>query len=174
MVAMKEEFNDAIFDSKELACYVCDSYFKRYHKTISEIKLQKVMYFLFAYWGGFIAKNESDEVEEKLDYSKYLYKDRIEAWVYGPVLPEIYHLHKRGELSQYKVSSKVLFKGKDFVKETIKSIMYDLFELSDFKLVSLSHEDNCWKNNFDVNSEYHNQEIELDSIISEYEEREAL
>ena len=27
MVVMKEEINDAIFDSKELACYVCDSYF---------------------------------------------------------------------------------------------------------------------------------------------------
>ena len=174
MVAMKEGTNIAIFDSKELACYVCDFYFKKHHKKISEIKLQKTMYFLFACWGGFIAKNKSKEVEEKLEYSKYLYEDRIEAWVYGPVLPEIYHLHKSGELTKYKVSPRILFKDKDFVKETIESIMYDLFELSDFKLVSLSHEDNCWKNNFDIDSEYHNQEIKLDSIISEYEEREAL
>ena len=145
-----------------------------YHKPISEIKLQKTMYFLFAYWGGFIAKNKSDEVEEKLDYSKYLYKDIIKAWVYGPVLPEIYKLNKKGKLGNYRVPEEALFKDKEFVRETIDSIMYDLFELSDFKLVSLSHEDNCWKNNFDVNSEYHNQEIELDSIISEYEEREAL
>lgn len=159
---------DAIFDSRQLACYVIEMYDKLYNKEISEIKLQKTMYFLFAYWGGFIAKNESNGVEEKLEYSKYLYKDKIEAWVYGPVLPQIYKLKKKGKLKDYHISEEELFKDKEFVKETIDSIMYDLFELSDFKLVSLSHEDSVWKNNFCIDDKYHNQEMKLDSIIKEY------
>ena len=164
----------AIFDSRQLACYVSDMYEKQYGKEISEIKLQKTMYFLFAYWGGFIAKNGFDSVEEKFDYSKYLYATKIQAWVYGPVLPEIYSLNKRKKLNNYRISENELFKDKEFVKETIDSIMYDLFELSDFKLVSLSHEDNVWKNNFDLNSECHNREMKLDSIIKEYAEKETI
>ncbi len=170
----RRNMEKAIFDSKQLACYVSDMYNKEYGKEISEIKLQKVMYFLFAYWGGFIAKNDFESVEEKFDYSKYLYDTKIQAWVYGPVLPEIYSLNKKKQLNDYRISEKELFKDKEFVKETIDSIMYDLFELSDFKLVSLSHEDNVWKNNFDINSEFHNQAMELDSIIKEYAEKEAI
>ena len=165
--------NEAIFDSKQLACYVSDSYRERYGKKISEIKLQKTMYFLFACWGGFIAKNKLG-AEERLNYSKYLYKDRIEAWVYGAVLPNIYSLSKKNKLEDYRVSEEELFEGKEFVKETIDSIMYDLFELSDFKLVSLSHEDNSWKNNFDINSERHNQEMRLDDIINEYKAKDTI
>lgn len=45
-----------IVNAKELAFYISDLYISKYSKEISPIKLQKSLYFTFAYWGGFEEK----------------------------------------------------------------------------------------------------------------------
>ena len=170
----EDMMKEAIFDCRKIACYILNEYEEKYGKNISEIKLQKIMYFLYAYWGGFIEKNKTNEVEEKLDYSPYLFDAKFKAWVYGPVLPEIYKLGKEGKIKSYEADPKILFKDKEFVKETIDSLLEDLFEISDFKLVSLSHDDNSWKKNFDINAPTHDKIIDNDEIIKEYASKETL
>lgn len=60
------------------------------------------------------------------------------------------------------------------VKESIDSLLDELFTVSDFKLVSVSHEDNCWKNHFNITSVEHNESIPSVEILQEYALRESL
>lgn len=48
---------------------------------ITNLKLQKILYFAQAY---FVAK-----------VGKTLFKEKIEAWEYGPVVPVVYHEYKK-------------------------------------------------------------------------------
>ena len=52
---------------------------KDYH--ISNLKLQKLLYFTQAYYLAFT------------DSHKPCFPERIEAWNFGPVVPEVYHFH---------------------------------------------------------------------------------
>ena len=151
---------------KELAAYIQKKYKEETGREISPIKLQKSLYFLFAYWGGAVRKSKinKDFVEE--DYSKfdeYLFDEIIEAWVYGPVVPTVY---REENLSNYL--NEALFDGKERLKDFVDGLLKELFEVSDFTLVEMSHNDSVWKNSFDYDDEYHNNVISKEDIIKEY------
>lgn len=156
---------EGILNVRDLACYIKCRFFDRHGKKISPIKLQKSLYFCFAYWGGFVLK--SKDTEEEIEENPYLFKAVFKAWTYGPVIPTIYHEEQAGTLND-NITEYELFKDNDFLKETINSLLDDLFEISDFKLVNLAHSDNCWKNNFDMNAVKHDTIIDCDDIINEY------
>ena len=162
--------NNFILNAKDLASYICYRYFKIYakgKKEISPIKLQKSLYFLFAYWGGFVRKNNNniDYVEEKINQSEYLFEDEFHAWVYGPVIPKIFGMYKNNEIDYKELNEDEVFNGTD---------NFELFEIADFKLVSISHEDNCWKDHFDIFDNEHNEVIPRDEIVNEYALRETV
>ncbi len=155
--------NKGIVGAKELACYIIDYYEDKFAKEISLVKLQKSLYFCFAYWGGFVRKSKLADTEITIDKSEWLFEENIEAWVYGPVVPDVYHddnlLINRNEN---------LFCNDEDVKEFVNGILDDILSVSDFKLVEVSHSDNCWKKNFDPNDERHNVVIDKEDIIEEY------
>lgn len=164
-----EKEKNYILDAKTLACYI-----KEYYKNnqsfpngeISPIKLQKALYFCFAYWGGFIRKNKSfsDEVKEiNFNYNEILFPNRIEAWVYGPVVPDVYH---SDNLNDFREEDP--FDGNKYIEEFINNILDDVLKANDFKLVDVSHQDKCWQKNFKPNSKFHNCVIPPEEIISEY------
>ena len=156
-----------IFEANELAKYINYKYLQlpnRITKTISPLKLQKSLYFCFAYWGAFVYCDEKKQSELSLNYSKYLFGERIEAWVYGPVIPDVYH--SKEYLNE--CNPEEMFKGKEYVREFIDDILNDTLKISDFKLVEISHKDNCWKHNFREKDLQHNKEINKDEIIREY------
>ena len=133
---------------------------------ISPLKLQKSLYFCFAYWGGFIRYNNKYSSETKeitFDYSEILFENNIEAWVYGPVVPDVYH---EKDLDKYREEKP--FGDKTYVKEFIDNILNDVLVANDFKLVEVSHQDKCWKKNFKPNSLLHNIIIPPEEIITEY------
>lgn len=156
----------AELDVKELAAYIQKKYYEEKHKEISPIKLQKSLYFLFAYWGGMVRKSKMypGAVEENFDqFSEYLFDEDIEAWVYGPVVPVVY---RETDISKYY--NEKMFNNKERIKEFIDGLLKDLFETSDFTLVDVSHGDNSWINNFDYDDEFHNTKISKEEIIEEY------
>lgn len=157
----------AITNAKDLTAYIKLSYKNQTQKEISPIKLQKSLYFLFAFWGGFIRKgNNNPEFSEinSFDYDDILFDETIEAWVYGPVVPDIYYVENDIlENDNLKVDS--------FVRSFIDDLLEDLFKISDFKLVELSHNDLAWKNNFDYEDTFHNNEITKEEIIDEYSKK---
>lgn len=156
-----------ILDARALACYIIDYYKNQFQKDeISPLKLQKTLYFCFAYWGGFIRKNNSfsDETKEiTLSYDECLFNNKIEAWVYGPVVPDVYH---ENNLKRYE--NKNLFSGMEYLQEYINNVLNDVLPLNDFKLVEISHEDQCWKKHFKGKNMFHNIEIPKEEIIKEY------
>ena len=90
---------NAVFeDAKDVIALI-----KRGRDYLSPIRLQKALYFLFAYYGatyGSIPHSESEdrrasEVEDD-SFPKYLFNEyngeeiQFEAWQYGPVIRRIY------------------------------------------------------------------------------------
>jgi len=156
----------AELDAKELAAYIQKKYLDTYEREISPIKLQKSLYFLFAYWGGFVRKSKlyPEAVEESFSkYNEYLFDEEFEAWVYGPVVPTVYR-----EKNLERFYNDKLFEGKEQLKEFVDDLLKDLFLTSDFSLVDISHSDNSWKNNFDYNDKFHDKKIDKEQIIEEY------
>ena len=176
-----EGWNSGPSEAIKLALYIRKKYLE-YDKninrrTISPIKLQKTLYFLFAYWGQYIRKNKENSNSVEVDYSKYneyLFDDDIEAWTYGPVVPNVFHAEKMKYLD---VKNEELIEGyleDDIVKkEFIDYLLPQLFDISDFGLVDLSHQDNCWKEHYNANEERHNQIIPKEEIVNEYYNKTA-
>lgn len=163
MLKDNKSIKEGIVSAKELACYITNYYNENFGKDITPIKLQKSLYFCFAYWGGFVEKSKMPNTEITIDKSDWLFSEDIEAWVYGPVVPEVYH---EKELSNYNNLN--LFDGNEDVKDFVNGVLDDILKVSDFKLVEVSHMDNCWKKNFDINSDFHDSVIDKKDIIDEY------
>lgn len=159
------DMEKGILDARTLACYIKNYYLSKFKREISPLKLQKALYFCFAYWGGFMRKSNKfkDSKEIQLDYSEYLFDNVIEAWVYGPVVPDVYH-----EKDLTKFEDKNLFAGKEYLQEYIDNVLDDILSVNDFKLVEISHEDECWKKHFKKKNIFHNAEIPKEDIIAEY------
>lgn len=160
----------AYLSALDLAIYIAKEYKDKFQTEISNIKLQKSLYFLFAYWGGFVnrLKNNKEYVEQSSTGLKpWLFEDRIEAWVYGPVVLNVYHNYHPA--MEYDASIDKVIKNLPLeLKRFIDDMLDDLFSVSDFKLVDISHSDECWKKNFDPTSEKHSKEIHKEDIINEY------
>ena len=156
----------AILKAKDLAAYIQKKYEEKKGMEISPIKLQKSLYFLFAYWGGLVQKSCTypASVEENFsNYDRYLFEEEIEAWVYGPVVPCVY---RENNISAYYRDN--LFDNLSKVKEFVDSLLNELFDTSDFTLVEIAHNDEAWKNNFSHKSQFHNNIIPKEDIIQEY------
>lgn len=164
--------------AKELALYIQKFYKERYQgnvnkRNISPIKLQKSLYFLFAYWGQFIgrAKEENSNVEINFNnFSENLFGEQIQAWTYGPVVPEVYTLEKNAILEKEEIPENYLEETEDrlVIKEFIDYLLPQLFDISDFGLVDLSHQDECWKRHYNPNATEHHEMIPAREIIYEY------
>lgn len=152
-----------IVSAKELACYIIDFYKEKFSDEISPIKLQKALYFCFAYWGGHVRKSKLPDTEITINKSEYLFNENIEAWVYGPVVPDVYHCTNLD-----KFRNENLFSNNLDVKNFIDGVLDEILGVSDFKLVEVSHSDNCWKKNFSSDSSRHNTVIDKEDIIGEY------
>lgn len=178
---MIEGFNSEPSEAIKLALYIRKKYLE-YEKNpnkrqISPIKLQKALYFLFAYWGQYILKNKENTNSVEVDYSTFnecLFNDDIEAWTYGPVVPNVFHAEKNGTLDVLESSYNDEYLEDDIVKkEFIDYLLPQLFDISDFGLVDLSHQDECWKKHYNENEDRHNQVIPKDEIINEYYNKTA-
>ncbi len=168
-----EVLNNESSEAIQLALYIRKKYLESEKnidkRIISPIKLQKSLYFLFAYWGQFIKSNKDnqDSVEVNYsNYSEYLFNDRIEAWTYGPVIPNVFIAEKNGWLNSFEENH--YLENEIEKKEFIDNLLNQLFEIDDFGLVKLSHEDMCWKKNYIESDEKHNREIPKEEIIDEY------
>lgn len=170
---IKEEPSEAI----KLALYIRKRYLEYKgnvnKRIISPIKMQKSLYFLFAYWGQFIRANKENTDSVEIDYSdkydEYLYEDRIEAWTYGPVVPTVFLADKDGILEYLEQKYDGSYLNEEIEKkEFIDNLLDQLFEIDDFGLVRISHEDECWKKYYIETDEKHNREIPKEEIIDEY------
>jgi uncharacterized phage-associated protein len=97
---------------------------------ITNLKLQKILYFAQAYY---LAK-----------LNKPLFSEAIMAWEYGPVVPKIYRMFKHlGSDPIIQESDDSSIEEKD--KEVLKKVWDSFGGYSATKLVNISHAHSPWK-----------------------------
>lgn len=107
-------------------------------ETISNLKLQKMLYYL---QGFFIAV-----------FDKKLFEEPIEAWQYGPVVREAYFHFK-----EFGPSSISLKEGENIMvlpqneDELFREVMEEYGQFSAIKLMNMTHEELPWRKTFNEN-----------------------
>lgn len=127
--------------ASELAKYVV-TFFDDKGDPITNKKLQKLLYYIEAW---------------NLVYLKSIFNEDIEAWVYGPVVPEVYREYKKHGYShitrKYPKNSspshelKLLEKKLNFSdaqKELIEAVLEKYGAMSSFQLERLTHSEKPW------------------------------
>jgi uncharacterized phage-associated protein len=142
-------------------------------KNISPLKLQKGLYFLFAFHGAvYKNRNEFGVFEGSHGASsRYLFDAEIQAWKYGPVIPEVYFEQRDNEhyADEEFVSAAVEeISSNEELKTFIDEIFEQVGSVSDFKLVDRSHRDDAWQNAYNIGQ---STEMDKEEIIQEYIEK---
>ena len=131
-------------------CRFVINYSNEHDYGISNLKLQKVLYFIQAYF-----------LTKKKDHST-CFDEKIEAWDFGPVVPEVYHRYKAyGSASiPYMSNSKIKEISEDD-KKLIDGIVDECSQYSAAALVEITHNQAPW---LDVYKPYCNNTISKRSI----------
>ena len=102
--------------------------------SMSPKKLQKLVYYAYVWVLTLMNENEDD-----LDIK--LFNSRIEAWIHGPLLPELYHKYKGKSVIPQKSDSP------DF-DEDIEDILEQVWEVYGIytgnQLESITHNESPW------------------------------
>lgn len=150
------------------------SHLKSLNPEIGALRLQKTLYFLFAFYGATYGSMQNTEGFSEIEspYPKFLFKDPIEAWAYGPVIRDVYFDNKKGDYDSLPDSVAEHFTRRDEkdVIEFLDGIVSDLEDMSDFALVDRTHQDNAWKSKFDPSDPHASKEINQEELIKEYKE----
>ena len=142
------------------------NYSNEHDYGISNLKLQKVLYFIQAYF-----------IINKKDHTP-CFNERIEAWDFGPVVPEAYHEYKQygsGDIPSVESfflldkddiwNSKRIEYNDDIITADDKTLIDRVIEkfsnYSATDLVSLTHRQSPW---IDSYPPYQNNEITIEAI----------
>lgn len=162
-----------MYNAIELAEYIVYKYKIDYNRNITPLKLQKSLYLCFAHWGGLIEKGKQANNElVDMNMDSHLFKEQIEAWSYGPVVKEVYYWFKE-EIGADKLefNNEKLFKDNIIVKEFLDDLLDELFKISDFKLVEITHRDKAWQRHFEPLDSTISNIIPHEEIINEYAQK---
>lgn len=157
-----------------------DNFFKDKYKLVSylmkhlhnptPLKIQKAMYFLWAFYAatyGNIDYNNASEFSEIDKYPKELFDADFEAWRYGPVLGDVYSKYKNDDecIHQNVEPRHIGMRGDvwSFIDDLVKQID----NVNDFCLVLRSHQDNAWRNAYQersLHTSMSNEQIKEDYV----------
>ena len=123
-------------------------------RAISNLKLQKLLYFV--------------QAEFLVSKKKPCFKEHIEAWNFGPVVPDVYYEYKGYGSANIPYMRKERF---DEIAEADKKLINEVVDecavYSASALVDITHHQSPWKN---VYSPYSNNVITKKSIKNYFEE----
>lgn len=127
--------------------------------SITNLKLQKLMYFVEAYY---MVKNPNEDS---------MFDEEWSAWDYGPVCKKLYDYFKNFGSVEILITSEETIRGNDLPKknkEYIEAIFGIFGELSAFNLVTLTHMKNSpWDKIYESNkntNEYDFKKINSSTI----------
>lgn len=115
---------------KKICQKVMTIHFEQTRHKITNLRLQKLLYFI--------------QVAFLLDYDEVAFTENIEAWPYGPVVPDVYFDYKYGRIEEN--DSVVL---KENLEQTILEIMNLFKDWNDFEIVDLTHEYEVWRTKYE-------------------------
>ncbi len=117
-------------DCKDIAKYIV-SFCTEHGDPITHLKLQKLLYYCQAWYVAL--------------YNKKLFNKRFQAWVHGPVIPDVYHEFKKYGFNPI-VHSDNSVKLAEGVKEHIHDVLDVLGGYSAYQLEEMTHREDPWKN----------------------------
>lgn len=122
-----------MYKAKEIAKYiVCLA--QENGDIITNLKLQKLLYYAQAW---FLVNNGN----------KRLFKDDIQAWQYGPVVPDVYNEYQQFGRKPIEIDCNI---EKDFnnicdeVKEYLNEFCNEFLRFSATELVGMTHQETPW------------------------------
>ncbi|MFC6276412.1 Panacea domain-containing protein [Psittacicella hinzii] len=141
--------------------------------TIPPLKLQKALYFLYAYYSAMFTAHEENKDISEVTYNlpAELFPAKFQAWYYGPVINSVYLLRKYNEdhfkqlADKFSVYKHFSSPDQKQVRGFIDKLFNTVLKSSDFGLVDRSHEDKAWKNAF---AKGRAREMDSQEIIKEY------
>jgi uncharacterized phage-associated protein len=103
-------------------------------ETISNLKLQKMLYYMQGYFLAY--------------FEKPLFDDEILAWQYGPVVPSVYDKYKSNGAQAISLGDEnntvVTFSEEE---EELFDEVYDVYsQFSAIKLMDMTHSEDPWRN----------------------------
>lgn len=138
-----------MYSALDIAAYII-AYCKSNNFVISNLRLQKILYFI--------------QAEFLVATGNPCFREDIQAWDFGPVIPEVYQVYK------FYGSSNIpdVYDGSNtfsFIKDKDKRIIQEMIEecnkFSAIELVNITHNQAPWK---DVFIKYQNNKIENEEI----------
>lgn len=117
-------------------------------RTISNLKLQKILYFV--------------QAEFLVDTGSPCFREAIEAWSFGPVVPEVYHEYKvygSANIPVRTTDNMGLITKED--EERINIMVDECSKYSASQLVEFTHHQDPWINAY---AQGFNREITTESI----------
>jgi len=132
-------------------------------EEMSPKKVQKLVYYAYS-WFLTLNNNVKTELEN------YLFEERIEAWVHGPVVPELYDRFKKYGYSS--IPKEEIQEVKDFdgeVLDVLNQVYQTYGEFNANQLESITHQEKPWLEARKAYSPLENCNEKIsDSIIFEY------
>lgn len=107
-------------------------------QSMSPKKLQKLLYYAQA-WGVTLLNETPEEINNRL------FNESFEAWVHGPVLPEVYHEFKEygyREIPQRDIEVDL----EEEVEDVLNQVIEIYGDYSGNELENISHQEDPWKN----------------------------
>ncbi|AXU28781.1 TPA: DUF4065 domain-containing protein [Clostridioides difficile] len=136
---------DAKYNAMDIAKYVLWYCEKKNNFAISNLKLQKILYYI---QGRYVAR-----------YGEPLFDDIIEAWDYGPVVPEVYFSYNdygnRAILGEELDDINVIDESD---REFINEITKPMIKKDVWKIVKQTHSEDPWKYSYAIGR---NEEISI-------------
>lgn len=103
---------------------------------ISNLKLQKLVYYAQAYHLAM--------------HGEPLFRERLEAWEHGPVVPDLYHMYKEHGAGNIPTPHDVDLDEYDEEVAEFLDEVYDVFgQYSAWKLRNMTHEERPWTEAYD-------------------------
>ena len=122
------------------------------NNPISNLQLQKILYYI---QGKYI----------EVTNGECLFEDKMEAWQYGPVVPEVYYLYSiysSTKITDNQICDKRI---KEDVMNIIDPVIDEKSRISAWNLVQSSHKEIPWMNNY---SEGEKREIPISSLKQQF------
>ena len=154
---------ETVYNRITFADYLAIRYKEQYREDISILKMNKVLYFCFAYYGAYVraGKNnkENTELEISEDVKEYLLNVEFKAGIYGPyieILPQYQNRYSiQGTYIEDIYTSEVKY---------LDPLIRDLFNANEFDSMDISKKDEEYKRAKNNNYGIMNNE----NVIDEY------
>lgn len=108
-------------------------------ESMSPKKLQKLVYYAYAWYLAFNS-------EPEFDINERLFEEEVQAWVHGPVIPEIYHKYKEnGYHNIRKISPDKVPGFENDTKDLLEQVWEIYGSYNGNELESITHQEEPWK-----------------------------